>query len=191
LQILDKAGSNGMTMNELKKTTNLVTPAIQNCLKELKEQVKAFTHPKRRRIYLLSKYEPSDEITGGVFYSEGKPDLEFIDLLQKFCLDLVAKSGSSPPDAISICEQINATNKFTVQLQVGDIDRVLNCLVYDGKLEKMDGPNDGIVYRVAHQYLEPAFIEIPCATCPIFHRCKEGSEISPSTCEYLNKWLTF
>ncbi len=50
---------------------------------------------------------------------------------------------------------------------MGDIDRVLNCLVYDGKLEKMDGPNDGIVYRVVHQYLEPAFIEIPCATCPV------------------------
>jgi DNA-directed RNA polymerase III subunit RPC6 len=31
--------------------------------------------------------------------------------------------------------------------------------------------------------------DCPCGTCPVMNQCSENGVISPSTCEYMSKWL--
>lgn len=48
------------------------------------------------------------------------------------------------------------------------------------------------VFRVASKvpvmdYMTAA----PCGVCPVFDECTEGGVISPATCPYLSKWLSY
>lgn len=88
-------------------------------------------------------------------------------------------------------------------LTVGEVQNVINILVWDGKLESINGG-----YRTVRG-VEPqrpgqdeedidgaeamrrgnGLTEAPCGRCPVLDLCGKGSLISPTTCVYYGDWL--
>ncbi|EMC99857.1 hypothetical protein BAUCODRAFT_63420 [Baudoinia panamericana UAMH 10762] len=95
------------------------------------------------------------------------------------------------------------------QLTVDEIQRVLDVLVWDDKLEKVgagyrsvrgvvcrqpgqpsesdeeDGDEDGVVGLRKGNGLT----EAPCGRCPVFDLCEEGGPINASSCVYWAAWI--
>lgn len=88
--------------------------------------------------------------------------------------------------------------KLTSDLDLGleDVTAVVNCLVYDGLIEK-EPPTISTrmrsrdLYRRARKplILGSKITDIPCATCPVFTKCSDTGDINPTTCTYLQNWL--
>ena len=48
----------------------------------------------------------------------------------------------------------------------------------------------GKKYKLSKEITIPNHLtEVPCGVCPVSHKCYDGGEISPQTCEYMTTWL--
>lgn len=60
------------------------------------------------------------------------------------------------------------------------------------KKRRRDTGSPVYLYRfVPGGAFQSAFGNIPCATCPVAHNCRDGAPVSPQSCEYFNQWLAF
>lgn len=83
----------GIWTKHLKAKTQLHQTVIDRCLKSLtqKRLVKTATNHKypTRKIYMLYHLQPSEEMTGGPWYTDNELDTEFIKLLCSACMRFV------------------------------------------------------------------------------------------------------
>lgn len=92
----------------------------------------------------------------------------------------------------------SAISKDTT-LSAEEIQQLLDLLVYDGKIERLNVGPDGVAYKASRSsFLEEenegegmgsVLMEAPCGRCPVFDLCEEGGPVGPSNCEYFNEWL--
>jgi len=70
-----------------------------------------------------------------------------------------------------------------------DVAYVFLCQGGGGGSSK-EGVGGGPVYK-ASRVVDPinGFTSMPCGMCPVISLCSEHGEISPSSCQYYNKWL--
>jgi len=72
---------------------------------------------------------------------------------------------------------------------VGDIEQILETLIYDDKIEVV---KEG---EVKTYYSRPRFGNVlgidsfPCGICPVFKECTPDGPINPSSCVYITNWL--
>jgi DNA-directed RNA polymerase III subunit RPC6 len=80
---------------------------------------------------------------------------------------------------------------FQVELSEADVLSIVMSLVYDSRVDEVDGEDGDDHYRPA--LLPPPdespFTNVPCAVCPVFSQCRPGGVISPETCVYFDQWL--
>lgn len=86
-----------------------------------------------------------------------------------------------------------------MELSLEEVELVLQTLVYDNKLEKVQSSvilltgqtNSGqTMYKVSRAISIPNYsTEVPCGICPVISQCCEGGNISPTTCVYMKQWL--
>ncbi|EHA8589872.1 putative DNA-directed RNA polymerase III subunit rpc6 [Cocos nucifera] len=69
----------------MKRDTGLQTTVITNTLKSLQNK-SVINVSKARKIYMAVESEPSEEISGGSWYSDGSLDTDFIRILREQCL---------------------------------------------------------------------------------------------------------
>jgi len=90
------------------------------------------------------------------------------------------------------------TTGITVEctLSAEEVQQLIDVLVFDGRIEKLVGPDGQFVYKsVRRTFLDPeeqmdsVLGEAPCGRCPVFDLCEEGGPVGPSNCEYFNEWL--
>jgi len=73
------------------------------------------------------------EITGGVFYTCGEFDTEFIDAMTHACFQAISQKGELSLEEISSFIQKSGISK--VHLQSSDVKTLVRTLILDGKLE--------------------------------------------------------
>lgn len=86
-----------------------------------------------------------------------------------------------------------------VTLTAPDVQQLLNLLIFDDKIEKVEGGKETISYRALRNALyddpdeemreKSVLTEMPCGRCPVFELCEEGGPVSPSSCVYFHDWL--
>ncbi|KAM5472891.1 34-kDa subunit of RNA polymerase III (C) [Microsporum audouinii] len=80
--VIHSTGRNGIWTKIIKTRTNLHQTIMNRCLKSLeaKNYVKSVRNVKypSRKIYMLSGLQPSEEITGGAWFTDGVLDADFI-----------------------------------------------------------------------------------------------------------------
>ncbi|KAK2861108.1 hypothetical protein FQN49_004531 [Arthroderma sp. PD_2] len=80
--VIHSTGRNGIWTKIIKTRTNLHQTIMNRCLKSLeaKSYVKSVRNVKypSRKIYMLSGLQPSEEITGGAWFTDGVLDADFI-----------------------------------------------------------------------------------------------------------------
>ncbi|KAF2481382.1 RNA polymerase Rpc34 [Neohortaea acidophila] len=113
-------------------------------------------------------------------------------------------AGHEYQTAASIHEYITSNNIIRAGkaqlLTVDEVQNVLNVLLWDGKLEKVNGGYRsvrGVKFRPVGEGPEEdaarrrgnAITEMPCGQCPVFHLCGTGGPVNAENCVYLDRWL--
>ncbi|KAJ3127621.1 Arabinose-proton symporter (Arabinose transporter) [Nowakowskiella sp. JEL0407] len=97
-------GDKGIWIKDIRSRSAMHFKVVDEAIKVLEKKslikaVKSVKFP-TRKIYMLNHLNPSVELTGGVFYSEGDLDTEFTGMLVQFCHQIIYQT--SFPDSESI-----------------------------------------------------------------------------------------
>lgn len=229
-----ESGRDGIWTKTLHARSNLHINVVTRCIKSLEsqrhiKQVKSVKHP-TRKIYILASVEPSVEMSGGPWFTDAEIDTEFIDSLLhvvwRYVVSLsfpnafssatgvVTKSDQSSypatykgyPPVAKIHDFIVASGITNVELSLVDVRTLCEVLVYDGKLERIDG---GYSYKATWQsviaaggndeeeqdeddgeaaVLDP-FTETPCGQCPVMEVCANHGLVTAVNCLYFDDYL--
>jgi DNA-directed RNA polymerase III subunit RPC6 len=92
-QLIESSTTSGMWTKTLKLKSNLHQSVVTRCLKSLEgksliKEIRSVKTPKRK-IYMLTHYEPSEDVSGGPWHADGELDLELIETLTHFILEFV------------------------------------------------------------------------------------------------------
>lgn len=235
---IEEAGRDGIWTKTLNARTNLHINVITRCIKSLEsqryiKQVKSVKHP-TRKIYILSSMEPSQEMSGGPWFTDAEIDTEFIDSLLNVIWRYVV--SISFPNAFgqgrnvtrAIQQSYPATYKgyppvgkihdfivksgiTNVDLSLVDVRTLCEVLVYDDRLERIDG---GYSYKATWSSVVAAgggpeteddeeenaegfdelaeldpFTETPCGQCPVLEYCSPKGLVNASDCLYFDEYL--
>lgn len=216
LDAVTKAGNNGISAKELKYATNLPQPQITKMLKvmEGRRLVKSVVASNKKKLFMLFGLEPSTAVTGGTFYTGQEFESEFVDVLGEQCYryllqakgladklsDPVSQRRASFKSSRDICDYINSLKISKVELKLPDIEKILEALIYDNKIEKSVSLTNGSseesgsenFYKATKPLLSNAgLMRMPCGVCPVYYDCGKGKTVSPSTCIYMKEWLEF
>lgn len=224
-QCIKAADNKGIWTKDLKMRTNLHQTVITKVLKSLESRkiIKAVKSVKNstRKVYMLANLEPSQDITGGPWFSENELDTEFIEELCKVCFRYVATKSVSPkaghiygpdytgyPSLDQIHRFLRDSRVTSAELGLEDVRMLLDCLMYDGVIERVvwAGPRESrivdddedeedlevYVYRTVNSALpESLMASVPCGQCPVFDACSDFGPVTPSSCQYYTEWLSF
>lgn len=154
---IEAAGREGIWTKTIRAKSNLHQHVVTRCLKNLEGQnyikaVKSVKHP-TRKIYMLYALQPSIELTGGPWFTEGELDSDFINTMLALVWGFIADSSYPqafqtpmaqscyPPDHkdFPVLEDVHSwilsKRVSTVDLGLADIRALCDVLVYDDKLE--------------------------------------------------------
>ncbi|MED6208539.1 hypothetical protein PIB30_046112 [Stylosanthes scabra] len=203
----------GIWIADIKRETTLPESMIKKSIKmlqtrgEIKEVVNIKN--KSRKHYMAAGFEPSEEISGGNWYSEGKLDKEYISQLREACLRYISRSSVSSRNGIS--EYITKGGCFP-STTTEEVDQILENLVLDDEIIEVKSTGYGDyenfpVGRVCYRCKSKgggsnnnnengggktgAMASIPCGVCPRINWCSPDGFINPKTCELYQKWLDF
>lgn len=76
-----------------------------------------------------------------------------------------------------------------VQLRHEDIEKILDTLIFDGKVEKSMKNNSKCYRAIEPLITTTGLVRIPCGICPVAKNCSDIGAIQPTKCKYLNDWL--
>ena len=115
-------------------------------------------------------------------------------------------AGHEYPTAASIYDWITSNGIIRAvkaeSLTVDEVQKVLNILVWDEKLENINGgyrtvrgvkskqlgevddPEDGLARKRGN-----GFTEMPCGLCPVIDICGTGGPVNAASCVYFERWL--
>lgn len=215
----------------------------KRCLKTLesKRLIKSFHNTKqpKSKFYLLFNLQPSDNVTGGLFFQNGERDNEFLyhvsQLAERFiqrkswCRSAAKDVAKRRPDQLpkeeaeairaeglddrkpptkwlpmppsydgyptlsEITKDINKSGLFTVTMKEVEVEKVIDLLCWDGRIERI---RDGTAYKTILS--APASSEAgrdtdrgeaPCLRCPVFDFCDESGPVNARSCKYFADWL--
>lgn len=195
----------GIWVAEVKKEANLPPTLVDKSLtalvkKKLIKQVVNIQN-KGKKHYMAVEFEPSEELTGGSWYSEGNLDKEFITVLRDTCFKVIELLKVATVEGIHNFLKKRKVVECTSQ----QIAEILNSMVLDNAIIEVKStglgeyhpiPVGSVCYRTASgvalgtgpKTIGP-MASIPCGACPRISQCSPNGVISPQTCVYYTKWL--
>ncbi|RRT62027.1 hypothetical protein BHE74_00039609 [Ensete ventricosum] len=193
----------GIWTADMKKETGLQNIVVTKALKSLqnKNLIKDVVnvHNKARKIFMAVEFEPSKEVSGGSWYSEGSLDTEFINILRKMCLKHIEELKVATIE--DIWKSISASGVLKVACTMQQVLEIVRALALDKEIEELKSTGVGefsmvqagkVCYRSLRGREAPRvgnLSSIPCGVCPRISECTSDGVISPNTCAYYNKWL--
>ncbi|PIA35496.1 hypothetical protein AQUCO_03500098v1 [Aquilegia coerulea] len=154
---------------------------------------------KKRRYYMAVEFQPSAELTGGAWYTDGELDKDFISDLKELCKRIVFNQKVVSLQSIS--NSIKEKGYLKVDCPLQQISEIMRSLVLDNVLMEVTSTGMGefeafrvgtLCYRRVKTGGDPkvgAMGSIPCGVCPRINDCTPDGIISPKTCVYYTKWL--
>ena len=157
LALIAKAESTGLWLRDIKTKTNIPHNLILKILKalELNKNIKSIKSVKNnRKTYILYDIKPDEDVTGGVWFNNNDVDLVFVnklqDIIYKFCLKKEEPFILNKIDSLvrisDLIEFILKSKISEIPLMVSDINTLIDCLVFDGRMERYE-VEDGIALR--------------------------------------------
>ncbi|KAI4290878.1 DNA-directed RNA polymerase III subunit RPC6 [Pancytospora philotis] len=147
IALLGQIGSNGMWLRDIKLKTNIPHNLILKILRNLEtaRKIKSVKSVKNnRKMYLLYDLKPDEEVTGGVWFNNNDVDLVFVNKL----MDIMYQYCAKPEDEYALPKMdslvrlvdlktfIDSSGISEVELSMGDLNTLVDCLVYDGRMER-------------------------------------------------------
>ncbi|KAG6482082.1 probable DNA-directed RNA polymerase III subunit RPC6 [Zingiber officinale] len=195
--------SMGIWTADIKRETGLPNTVVTKALKSLqnKNLIKDVVnvHNRAKKMFMAVEFEPSREISGGSWYTDGKLDTELINALKRVCLRYIAEHKVTTMEEIS--RSIEASRVLNVPCSMQQLLEIVRTLVLDKEIEEFRSkgagefarvPSGKTCYRISRGKVgtEAGYLaSVPCGVCPRISECTPDGVISPKTCVYYNKWL--
>ena len=191
-ELVKQADANGLSKNDIKSKSGMNPTALNNILNALKKRnlIKSekAVNQKNRNVWILFELEPSMAVRGNIFYNKGEFNQEFVDALYEKILNYIdAHSKNQVVGKKEIALNLRSSEFATADLKDEDIQRIVDILVFDDKIEEI--PGQGYKSCEWEDAVKPSVLTLtPCGGCPVFLECREGSIIGPEKCIYFLKW---
>lgn len=198
----------GIWTRDMKKETNLPDKVFNAALKTLQAkkliQEVVNVQSKGRKHYIATEFEPSKELTGGAWYSEGKLDKDYINLVKDQFAKMIYQQKVATLEGIA--DAIRKTKIFKTEFTKQQTEEIVRDLVLDNRVMEVKSTGMGefasiqigkVCYKckgkggTRGETKVGAMASIPCGVCPRISQCTPDGIISPSTCVYFAKWLDF
>ena len=154
---VERAGSTGLWLRDINIKTNIPHNLLLLILKNLEnsKKIKSIKSIKNnRKTYILYDILPDEDLTGGVWFSNNDVDSIFVnklmDLIYKF---IYKKEEAHTLNKINtlvrttdVLNYIKSTRISEIDLTHSDINIIIDCLVFDMKVERFTVV-DGIALR--------------------------------------------
>ena len=204
-KVIKLTGNSGLWSKHIRPKTQLHPSKIEKILKKLIDLklIQTFKHVEypSRTYYISSSYKPVESATGGPWFTDMELDTAFVEGLADHIFKYIQiKTKSHLPYTVSsysitlpsleqIHQHVSTSGITSVDLSDNDVRKLVRLLEYDGKIEAvfLDGMERFLIHK---RYDGPNF-NAPCSNCPVAEQCRPDGKISPKTCEYFEKWLSF
>ncbi|EYU32313.1 hypothetical protein ABFS82_10G105300 [Erythranthe guttata] len=207
LNSIKSKGNMGIWTRDIKLETNLTDPVVSKSVKSLmaKNLIKEVVNiqNKGKKHYMSVEFEPSKEISGGEWYSNGALDKELIKAVQDMCLRFLRAQKVTTIEGVH--NDLKKSRVLTFEPSREQVVDILNSMVLDNNIIEVKSSGLGdyhsipigtVCYRVASGAgvakggpKKGGFASIPCGACPRISVCTPDGPISPATCVYYTKWL--
>ncbi|KAI3756136.1 hypothetical protein L1987_55950 [Smallanthus sonchifolius] len=207
LNIIKSKGESAIARRDVQQEANLSVSILTKCINNLKalSLIKEIPHAKfNGKYYIATEFNPSNTVTGGSLYLDGKLDTQFIDQLKGKCFKTIKQLKVTTAEGVYefFMKHRVITNADCTSQQISEMLRamVLENMIIEvkstGHGEYHLIPVGNVCYRCPVGDLNPALergamASIPCGVCPRIRDCTPDGLISPSTCVYYDKWLDF
>ncbi|XP_056685192.1 uncharacterized protein [Spinacia oleracea] len=203
--LIKSKGDMGIWKGDIRRELNMNnTKIIDNCVKalQLNQMIREVpdVKAKGKKRLMAMEFEPSKELTGGVWYQDGILDEDLIDNLKLVCLKLLSRHKVATADGLRH-EINNLDGAFHVEVTVDQVKEILDNLILEKEISKVKSngmgefasfPVNVDCYKLKSKRAKMgAFSMIPCGVCPQINHCAPDGIISPVTCVYYTKWLEF
>lgn len=146
--------SNGLWLRDIKLKTNLNHILITKILKQMenKKLIKAVKNVKsNRKVYVLYDAKIGDDLLGGIWFSEGEVDSEFVDEIGWVVLAFLLQNTDLCDDKtlkniFEIKTFLEASKIAKVEIKNEDLEVLLKVMEYDGLIQEIIDGNE-IKYR--------------------------------------------
>jgi len=164
--LIKEAGREGIWVKDIKTQSGLHQNLVTKILRGLEQRmlVKAVKSIKQnRKVYMLYETTPSDELGDGPWFTQdAELDTGFVEAIKSVMVEWMCTSCSREklarfealPECKDLYNFIVTSGISSVALSQGDILRLLEVLVYEGKVLKL-----GLKYM------------------PVFNQCRKGASV--------------
>ncbi|XP_058112418.1 uncharacterized protein LOC131255653 isoform X2 [Magnolia sinica] len=174
----------GIFFTDMRRETGLQDVILKKSLKSLqsKNLIKDVPniHSKGRKHYMAVEFEPSKEVTGGSWYSEGKLDTDLIKIMKDQCLKHIDKLKVATIEGM--LEFLRRSGAFKIEFSTQQIAEIVQSLVLDNEIEEVKSTGTGdfafvplgkVCYRRSDRRHSVAGVmsSIPCGVCPRIREC--------------------
>ena len=198
-EVVKKYGTEGVWSKDIKnQIPNISSAAFEKLLKKMcsQELIKSFKSvaSKHKKMYILAELDPSISIAGGAWHTDQEFDIDLISIISNYVVGILERCDKKGMTLKNVTESIADSKLSVVPLGEGDIEQLMEMLVYDGTVSKSERKNAEGGKDVYWQ-LRPLlthldfFTTTPCGICPVFNQCVEGGIVSPAKCIYMPAWL--
>ena len=146
---------------------------------------------KNRKIWFTYDIEPSENLTGGIWYRDNEFDSDLIDALYSKVLQFISFQGFANKQEIVISLR-NSVVGTENNLKEKHVNSIIDLLINDDKIELVSNRfSNNPTFRISNWdkiIEEPVLTQIPCGVCPVFKDCNIGGKISPENCIHFNDW---
>jgi DNA-directed RNA polymerase III subunit RPC6 len=215
-EIIIQSSNKGISLNDIKNkiridNTTYINKILNKLVKKYLIKSLKLHNTKNKKIWIGYDIEPSEEITGGLWYNENQ---EFNDnlvnvLIEKCYERICSQKYTSQKELLLFLKSTNLTNKQN-EINEDNVQTILNILIFDNKIEAIFPEN--LIYNVTNKYslllsknedilnkikykknnvYNPncIFDCIPCSICPVFKECQSNNVVNPIDCPHLKQFM--
>ncbi len=163
LKLLKESGPKGMWLRDIKLKTNLPHNLLLKLLRNLEafRKIKSINSVKNnKKIYMLFDVTPSDDVSGGIWFNNNDVDLIFVNklmnIIYQYCdikeEDYILPTINSLPRVQDVMQFLETSGISEVKLTIEDVNMLIDCLVYDGKIQKYHLENGIAIKCLRHNF---------------------------------------
>ena len=212
-ELIIRSAGNGISTNDLKIKMKIDSSTfINRILKTLEKKflIRSLKvlNTKNKKVWIGFDIEPSQEVTGGVWCSNQEYDNNLVSVFCDKSYDYI--SGQKTATRKEVLLFARCANLTSNDIKEEDMQKILNILVFDGKIEPIFpeialtqyankyaillSKNENILSMVRYQrckeYKPKAIFDcIPCALCPAFDECSMSNVVNPVECPHLKNFM--
>ena len=211
-EIIMQSGNIGINTMEIKLKLNIDNSKYINKIltklekkKLLIKSVKVL-NARNKKVWMGINIEPSQEVTGGIWCDNQEFNNKLVSVFLEKCNEYIAKQNkASRKEILLYAKSLNLT-EHSSEMKEDDIQKILNILIFDGKIEPIfplnidskflenkysllldkGHPDQELVrYRKIKEYNTTSVYDyLPCTVCPSFNECNINNLFNPLDCLY-------